>query len=381
MSTDNIINTQIQYKLIEEIQFLKKIIGDQENKLNLSEVEKENDKLKEKVKKKSMELKIRNYDLKSERQEKQDIEKALVSLHKSFQNFSNNHDENIKKLLSYIKSMCGSSSVNYLKSLELHNQKSEILYKIGHEIIESAREDYVKIEDFKKSNIYQENSKLFSRNISCVLIYKIPKGKIGDSLLLITFDRKPNNNVNFELILSLISQFILIEEDRKNTHDYVISLYKEVALLNRRISVVARHCESKKKSQSDVEKDLLKLLSGFSNSLISFIYAKDQDKFTRITQSCSAKLVPEIEENLILKLQMLRITQTSKKRFHIKFKKEDLKDEIIAQYKISSATSIPIFRDDKHLGNLVLLHQDKSSPSSADLEYYNIVCLAIANYL
>jgi len=382
VSADNIINTQIQYKLLEEIESLKRVVISQGDGPGTSDLALQNNRLKEKVKKKSLELKIRNSDLKVARQGKYEVEKNLVSLNKCFAGFSNNYAENIKKLVTFIKNCTRSSSATYLCGHKFPTKKSELFYELCRGVLEASKEDYVVIENFKKSTIYQENTKAFSRNINALILCKISKGQGEFSILAVTFDKKISDYADFELIFSLVAKFLVIEEDRKNSHEDLISLYKEMSVLNRKVSVISSYYNSDNSSNSEAQKSLLKLLSTFSNSLISFIYVrKDRNKFDRVAQTCSSESVKELEEQIIFKLQMLRITQGSKKRFYIKFTKEDMQDEIIKKYKISSATSVPIVKNKKHLGNLVLLHQNNTTPSSGDLEYYDLVCLAATKVL
>lgn len=325
-------------------------------------------------------------ELKIAAQEKRNVENSMSELNRCFRNFGNNHEKNIHAIILTIKSLFKADGVFYFEASNLDkpkifdNKTNKKFIRISEikELIKISSDKPIIINDFKKTEIYDYYNKKHRCATSSFVLYAINYQNKDLGFFQLTFNKKQNLKSHCEQVLNIAINYIFTELVKYNLSENIASSVKEIGKINRKVSLISDFFSS----QTNNKKQITKLLSSFCKSMIFCLYAKDSDsKFKLIANSNFSGDIDEIEQNIIFKLQLLRMTHNNKKRFYHNFKDDDLNDKIVKKYKICGVTSLPIISKKKYLGNLILLHQNNQNPSTNDHEFFNLLCLAAAQSL
>ncbi|MBT4921582.1 MAG: GAF domain-containing protein [Rickettsiales bacterium] len=397
MHKKNILHTQIQYKLIEELQATSESLRDEiKQKKELSEeLDACKEKLDDQMQEKTFELQLKNEYLKKEILDRKLIEANIVGLNNCFMGFGGSTSDNIKRIVSTAGTLLKGTAALYSKVINNQlvissdwmappdiKRSDDPLGHICYDIITKSGGAVITLSDLQKSEYYASDLSVRKYGIQTYIGIGVKdENKIVASLCIVYTDEKEFSKYD-EKLIALLAKFIELEEIKEKSNKRVTDYYKDLSLVNRRINLLSSFKISNYSNLTDIYDYITSSALNFSDTNKCLLYGKKNGENTLYSsQGINSAEVTYLEKDLFQKLDIINRVQKNKRVFQIDFSNEDADDKIVKLYSLSSMLAIPLITKKNSPAILILLFQNSIIPNNQELEFYNVLTHRAASAL
>lgn len=369
MNSQDFISKEAHYRLLEELK---------EAKANLEL----------KVDQKTKELQLQNKKLQQEIKQRKKIEEKISSLNYCLANFSPDSRENIRKIINATATALKATTIAYSKvennklviiesfnltdSIEnSQNLNDHICYQL---MIENGCDTFA-IDNVEETKFYNSDPNIKKFSVKSYLGSVVRLNNNQNRSLCAVFTKKQKFNKYDKKMISLLANFIEIEENRIQAQQKIINSYNYLAKINRKITILSNFRNNLKNNLEEICSYITNSATNFSasNKCLLYVFEKDNDDHLKSYRGFVKSEVTQIQEAVINSLEIIKKVTKTKNRLQIDLSDKLKRCNIVNLYQLSSLLALPLIFKNEVFGMMIIFFQNGDFASNQELEFFDVL--------